>query len=112
MRAAPYQALRFSTVSRGAALIAGPLSFLPSPLRGGEKKEVARPLYSRCRSRRSVREGLAGAEINFAHLGILADRGGIAVGDQPPARQHDDAVRIRENHVHRVLGKQHRDAAL
>ena len=61
---------------------------------------------------RLPRERLAGAEIDFAHLRIVADRGGVAVGDQPAARQHDDAVGEGEHHVHRMLGEQHRDAAL
>ena len=31
-----------------------------------------------------------------------------ALGDQPAARQHDDAVGVGEHHVHAVLGEQHR----
>src|SRR5262245_13422874 len=57
-------------------------------------------------------EGAAGAEIDLLHLRVVADRLGIAVGDQHAARQHDDAVGIGEHHVHRVLGEQHRDPAL
>jgi hypothetical protein len=55
---------------------------------------------------------LAGAEIDFLHLRDVADRCGVAVGDQPAARQHDDAIGEGEHHIHRMLGEQHRDAAL
>ena len=86
MRAAPYQALRLrprAWLAHGAA-----------PSQGAAGKR------------------LAGAEIDLAHLGVVADRGGVAVGDQPAARQHDDAVGEGEHHVHRMLGEQHRDLAL
>ena len=43
---------------------------------------------------------------------MVADRACVAVGDQPAARHHDDAVGEGEHHVHRVLGEEHRDASL
>src|SRR5262245_5723662 len=57
-------------------------------------------------------ESAAGTEIDLLHLHIVADRLGVAVGDQHAAREHDDAVGIGEHHIHRVLGEQHRDPAL
>src|SRR5262245_28898032 len=57
-------------------------------------------------------EGAAGAEIDLLHLRIVADRLGVAVGEQHAARENDDAVGIGEHHVHRMLGEQHRDPAL
>src|SRR4051794_18676999 len=36
-------------------------------------------------------EGGAAAEINLAHLRVVADSDRVAVGDQAAAREHDDA---------------------
>src|SRR3974390_3175148 len=57
-------------------------------------------------------EGPPGAEIDLLHLRIIANRVAVAFRDQHAAREHDDAVGIREYHIHGMLGEQHRDASL
>jgi hypothetical protein len=52
------------------------------------------------------------AEIHLLHHGVATDRLGVAVGDQPAARHHHDAVGEGEHHVHGVLSEKHGDAAL
>src|SRR5262249_5927078 len=51
------------------------------------------------------------SEIDATHLGIRADVGGGAVGDDPPLVQHRDLLRDREDHLHVVLGEQEREPA-
>jgi hypothetical protein len=49
---------------------------------------------------------LNGAQVNVLNRSIAAHRHGRALGDYPPAIEHDDAVRILEDHVHVVLRKE------
>ena len=54
----------------------------------------------------------AAAEVDLAHARVVAHRRGRPFGDQLAARQHDDAVGMREDDVHAVLGEEDADRLL
>src|SRR6516164_667549 len=61
---------------------------------------------------RTDRERRAAAEVDLLHARIVAHRSRRTVGDQLAARQHEDAVGVREDDVHAVLGEEDADRLL
>src|SRR3954471_4034248 len=61
---------------------------------------------------RGRRERRSSAEVDLAHACVVAHRRRRAFGDQLAARQHDDAIGVREDDVHAVLGEEDADRLL
>src|SRR3990170_1877064 len=86
---------------------------LPAPLRPtrhttSRSRTLSETLCRMCAGPRKVSMSFTssidvGPEQVLGHVGVVADRLGRTVGEEPAFVHHDHAVRVLEHHVHVVL---------